>query len=373
MKTALSWTAQFLIVAALGFAAFVFITKNADDSTASFDSTEIAEATLNLPVATLTPQSVTPQYVSLAKVEEWQSSTLGSQATGRVVWTCDCFEEGQMVTAGTRLLQIDATSYERDLVDREKDLGNTEADLIVAEIETVQARENYARLDLGEPNDIVLKIPELNAAKLAVLSSRAALTIAQKNLDETNIVAPFTGIISQVGALYGDLIGNGANLGTLVGTDVFRVRFPILENQLSLAQVGEDIAIETSTEPVITKTGIIKAIDIDIDQDTRLNSVIVSVQAPLDGAVLRLGRFVNGTFIGQPLSNVFAIPLIALDNESQYYQIGPDNRLIPVSAIALYRDFESVYVDAGDRANIQIVTGNAIGLREGMLVQGYEE
>lgn len=373
MKTIIGWIVQFLVVAALGFGVFLFLKQTGGETQSAIGAGRIEEATLNLPVINLTPQTVTPEYVSLAKVEEWQSSTLASQATGRVVSVCACFEEGQLVSQGTRLIQIDTASYEREIVDREKDLSNARADLVVAEVETEQARENYARLNLGEPNDIVLKIPELTAATLAVESADAALTIARKGLDETTVVAPFSGIITAAAVNQGDLVSNGANLGTIVGTNTFKVRFPILENQLSLARIGAEISVETTTDPMIRKTAIIKAIDIDIDQSTRLNSVIVAVQEPLEGEVLRLGRFVNGTFSSPPITNVFAIPLIALNNQTQFYEIGNDGRLMAVDTTPVYRDFRSIYVDAGDRDKVQIVSGNVLGLRTGMLVQGYEQ
>lgn len=373
MKNALSWILQIIVVGALAFGAFKFLTKTEPQDEAVTATALAQEATLNLPVETLSPLDITPEYVSLAKVEEWQSSTLASEATGRVVWVCDCFEEGQYVEAGKSLLQIDNTSYTRDVVDREKDLVNARAGLLEAEADTEQARENYAALDLGEPNDIVLKLPELEAARLIVTSANAALEIAQNRLDETTIIAPYSGIISKTGATMGDLIGNGANLGTLVGTDQFLVRFPILENQLSLAQVGAEIQVETTTQPMFMKTGIIKSIDIDIDASTRLNSVLVAVQNPLEGDVLRLGRFVNGTFVGQTLSDVFAIPLIALDNEMQFFQIGEDQRLVATKVTPIYRDFTAVYIAADGRDTLNIVTGNVLGLREGMRVQGYQQ
>lgn len=373
MKTFFSWVLQLIVVAALGYGAFIYFTKQPVEGPTGSEDSAVVEATLTLQIATLEPVTVTPEYTSLAMVEEWQSSTLATQAAGRVIWTCACFEEGQVVEAGTRLLSIDATSYNRDVVERQKDLGNAVANLTEAEAETEQARENYARLDLGEPNDIALKIPERNAARLAVTAAEAALAIAQDKLDETNVIAPYSGLISAVGVTTGDLIGNGANLGTIIGTDVFRVRFPILENQLPLAQIGAEIRIETTTLPVIVKTGIVRAIDVNIDAATRLNSVIVAVQNPLEDEVLRIGRFVNGVFIGQPVENVFAVPLIALDNEMNYFQVGPDSRLIRTTATPVYRDFGAIYIDAGDIDTITIVTGNALGLRAGMLVQGYDE
>lgn len=373
MKTAISWILQLLIIGALGFGAVKFLKKTDDADSAPEQAISVDEATLNLPIEVLTPLSVTPEYTSLAKVEEWQSSNLATTAAGRVIWVCDCFEEGLHVTAGTRLLQIDPISYNRDVVDREKDLVNARAKLTQAEAETQQARENYARLDLGEPSDIALKLPELEAATLVVTSAEAALAIARDKLSETNIVAPYTGIISKVGATTGDLISNGSNLGTLIGTDVFKVRFPILDSQLSLAKVGAEILVETTTQPMITKTGIIKAIDIGIDQSTRLNTVIVAIQTPTKGEVLRIGRFVNGTFAGTPVVNVFAVPLISLDNEMHFFQIGTDNRLIRTSVQPVYRDLNAVYIDAGSQSELRIVTGNALGLRDGMMAQGYEQ
>lgn len=372
MKTALSWILQLIIVAALGFAAVKYVRLPKPEKVT--DTGEVVvETAVTLPVETLTPQTIAREYVSLAKVEEWQSSTLATQASGRVIWTCECFEEGQAVEAGTRLLQIDPTPYNRDVLDRQKDLLNARAKLTEAEAETSQARENYARLDLGEPNDIALKLPELEAAKLAVTSAEAALDIANDKLAETDITAPYAGILSKVGATTGDLIGNGANLGTLVGTDVFMVRFPMLENQLALAEIGREIRIETTTQPVIVKTGVVKAIEIDIDQTTRLNSVIVAVEGPLLGDVLRIGRFVNGTFTGAPLVDVFAVPLVALDNEMNYYVVGSDDRLEQRHADPVYRDFGAVYLDAGAQDALRIVTGSVLGLRAGMLVRGYDK
>lgn len=372
MKTAANWILQLVIVAVLGYGAFVFFTKTNTDEGVEQAAPNTEEATLNLPVEILHPMAITPEYTSLAKVEEWQSSGLGTTASGRVVWVCECYEEGQVVEAGTRLLQIDTSLYKRDVINREKDLVNARTKAVQAEAEVTLARENYARLDLGAPSDIALKLPELEVARLAVDAAEAALSIARDQLAETDITAPFSGIISNAGVSVGDLVNNGANLGTLVGTETFRVRFPILENQLSLVNIGTEIHIETTTRPMIEKVGIVKAIDIDIDQTTRLNSVIVAVQSPLEGEVLRIGRFVNGTFVGTPIVDVFALPIIALDNEMYYYQLDQDNRLLRIKATPLYRDFRAVYIAADGLESLSIVTENVLGLRAGMLVQGYE-
>ncbi len=373
MKTFLSWVAQIAALVALGYGAFLFLTKTDDETTAQIDQPEAAAATLNLPVVTLEPVSVTPHYVSLGKVEAWQSSNLATQANGRIVWVCECFEEGAQVSAGQRLLQVDDTAYRRDVLEREKDLGNARAALVSARADTEQARENYARLDLGEPSDVVLKIPELNAAILAVSSAEAALEIAQTALAETVVTAPYRGVISAANVTVGDLVGASSNLGALVGTDRFRVRFPILETQLDLVRIGAQIDITTTTIPVITKAGRIEAIDIDIDSATRLNSVIVSMPDPLEGEAIRLGRFVNGTFSGPTLENLFAIPLTALDIEEQYYTLDDQNRLVPMAADPVYRDFGAVYIPAGEQTQLRIVTGNVLGLRAGMLVSGYSQ
>lgn len=115
------------------------------------------------------------------------------------------FEEGETVTAGQALYQIDDSLYQAALASAKAELASAEASLETARLKA----ERYERLiktgaisqqELDEARS------SLNAGQARVDASRAALETARINLDYTTITAPIDGRIGRSSVTAGALV-----------------------------------------------------------------------------------------------------------------------------------------------------------------------
>jgi RND family efflux transporter MFP subunit len=187
----------------------------------------VTPATSGLAV-NLVPGSVTVQA-------EYQME-LKSEIGGRVVKSE--LDPGLPVAAGTVLVQLDPTDLELDIERIESEqaatrkslaLGSaTRLNLLTARenlenLERMTAAGNYAPAELEKQRRGVRQIEQslaleevANEQKLSVFEN--TLKVKRRQLQKMTITAPFDGVVSQVLARPGDLIGIGSPIAVLIAT-----------------------------------------------------------------------------------------------------------------------------------------------------------
>jgi RND family efflux transporter MFP subunit len=124
-------------------------------------------------------------------------------------------KSGQRVSKGTLLLQLDKTILQARL------------DEAIAEQARAQAEENDAKRDLDRAQELfdrtVSSATELDAAALRHARAQAALAtasarrvIAQENLNNAELRAPFNGVVSSVPGMPGTVVTADCQPKTLV-------------------------------------------------------------------------------------------------------------------------------------------------------------
>jgi membrane fusion protein (multidrug efflux system) len=141
------------------------------------------------------------------------------------------FKEGEVVTAGDLLYEIDPAEFEAQMARASADLAKSRAQQAVAD-------RNYRRGEelLPAGNISASEMDQLTANKLdadaSVQSAKARVKTADVNLSYTRILAPITGRIGRNKFSIGDLVGpNSGTLTTLVSVDPIQVLFQLSEAQ----------------------------------------------------------------------------------------------------------------------------------------------
>ena len=99
---------------------------------------------------------------------------------------------------------------------------------------------------------------------------------AKLNLSYTTLKAPFSGIISTKEVLTnGAYISAGKELGSLINIDKVRIRFDVLESEISSLNVGVPIELKDPSGEI--HTGEVVAISPEIDQKTKTGQIIAEV------------------------------------------------------------------------------------------------
>ena len=202
------------------------------------------------------PAPVTVQTVGKTTIISYQSYPgtvvpleevqLRAEVTGQV--TKILFEEGQTVTKGQQLYEINPRVYRARYGEAQARVAEVEASYAQAQRDA----ERYTRLH--EQNAIAKQayenaLTELESAKTQLEAARATANVAQTNLRFSNITAPFTGTIGITEVELGDLVtANQTTLNTLSTTDPMAIDFEVNEKQLPrLTQL-----LEQPTDSVFT-------------------------------------------------------------------------------------------------------------------------
>jgi RND family efflux transporter MFP subunit len=197
-------------------------------------------------------------------------------------------DNGQAVQKGQLLARIDDTAIRdqwlsaRSLVTSAQNAANVarrdeERTQRLAEAGAVAERE----LDAARQGRI--------AAEAALEDARARLSLAQRQLDNTQIRAPFAGLVSERAASAGDVVQPGTEMVTIVDPSSMRLEASVPSDALASLRVGDPVEFTVNAYPDRTFTGRVERINPTADPNTRQVRIYVAI--PNVG-----GRLVGGLF-----------------------------------------------------------------------------
>lgn len=228
---------------------------------------QVAEA-----VITTRPFSDQIEVLGVARGERSVNITSSSsELITRVLFT-----DGQRVSAGTPLVQLQAREEEAGIIEARAQVGLAE-----------QQYERYA--ELGERGFAPRMMVEQYQAELAV--ARATLQAAQARQGDRSIRAPFSGVLGLSSVTAGTLINPGAVITTLDDIDTIRVDFPIPERYLNVVRAGLPITATADAYGDQEFTGRIALVDTRINETTR--AVTARAEFPNPGGRIRPGMLVR--------------------------------------------------------------------------------
>ncbi len=184
------------------------------------------------------PATVDVAAVARRAVTEWQQYSGRLEAVERVeihpqvsgILTAVHFKDGSLVRKGDMLFTIDPRPFAAEVARAEAQLAAMEARVAytgsdLARGERLQAENAIARRDFDEKQNAARE------AKANLQAARAALKVAQLNLDYTRITAPIAGRVSRAEVTVGNLVapGNGPALTSLVSADRIYAAFDVDE------------------------------------------------------------------------------------------------------------------------------------------------
>lgn len=163
-----------------------------------------------------------PEILSYSgTIEADNTVALGFSVPGRIVSVN--VQEGQHITTGQLLATIETTTYKNAF-----DIANAGLE---------QANDNYKRL-----NELYTKgsLPERDfiAVKVAVAQAIANKNLAAKNLADTKLYAPFTGIITTKSTEKGASAAPGIPVFTIMKTDKVYATVAIAESEIAKFKIG---------------------------------------------------------------------------------------------------------------------------------------
>ncbi|MBX9616042.1 MAG: efflux RND transporter periplasmic adaptor subunit [Caulobacteraceae bacterium] len=230
-----------------------------------------------------------------------------TSATSQLI-TAVMFRDGQRVSAGTPLVQLQA--------------AEEDASIIQARANVVQAEREYERYRVLAERGVAPRVTA-EQAETRLASARAALAAADARRGDSLIRAPFAGTLGLSTVTPGTLISPGAVITTLDDTDVIRVDFPVPERYLSVLRQGLPITATADAYGDDTFSGRIALVDTRINETTR--AVTARAEFPNPGGRIRPGMLMR-VGIQQGLRQATSVPESAIQYEGEgafVYRIAP--------------------------------------------------
>ncbi len=277
---------------------------------------------------------------------------------------------GAEVSEGQPLFQIDRRPYESALLTAQATLAQSEATLSNSHLDTLRYQKLASQQAIAQQIvDTAMSVERQNAAVVA--ANRARVQSAADDLQDTLLVAPFSGRIDVNDLAVGNFVQSGQTvLATMSSVEPVFVQFSMSENEyLRLAQLGRGagsaewgnslklVLSDGSQYPV---AGRIEQVDRGLAQDTGT----LTMKAVFDNPqkVLIPGMFARVVAQGEVRPGAMLIPQRAVQQllgKTFVTVVGPDNKA------------ESRPVTMGPRVGTMWVVEEGLTSADRIVVEGF--
>lgn len=358
------------------------------------------------PVATHAPEIAAPAVRVLPVTSEPVQLTVRTQGSvaprtesdlvpevaGRVVWASPALAAGGFFEAGAPLLRLDRA-------DHEVKLTRAEAALASARSQAELARRNLDRsVRLQQDGLIAATTHEdaQNTSRVAAASLRdaeAALAQARRDLERTELRAPFAGRVREKRVDVGQFVERGTPVARLYAVDYAEVRLPVTDADLAFLDLALDhrgsdapargpgvvLSARFAGADHRWKARVVRT-EGEIDPRSRLVHVVARVDDPYgrpgDGEgrpPLAVGMFVDAAILGRTVDDAVVLPRAALRGEDRVLVVDAQDRLTWRRVTVLRADRDAVVVGAGLADGERVVLSPLEAPVEGMAVRPVVE
>src|SRR5947199_3034566 len=304
------------------------------------------------------------------KIQPKKKVDISADITGRI--TKLAVREGDLVTNGQFLLQIDPTIYEANLQRAQALLSAAQAGAVQARANRDQAQRALGRTkELHQQNPNLISTEQLeqaetandiaeanlNAAEHHVDQSRAAVQEARDNLRKTHITAPMSGRVTRLAVEEGEVAVPGTfskDVGLLLTVSdlsVIQAKVRVDETDVVRVHLGDSVEVSIDAFPDTTFTGRVTKISnssiltatstatgqneraVDYEDEITLNHPPGDVRPDLSATA----RVVTDT-----RKPVLSIPLIAL-TVRENKPVSTENRPVDTTGAHKKKEAEGVF------------------------------
>jgi membrane fusion protein (multidrug efflux system) len=276
-----------------------------------------------------------------------ESVDIAAETSGRIAEIL--FKDGENVAAGAVLFRLDDDLVSAQIADAKARLGLAEANF----------RRNSTLRKSGNVSQSVL-----DAAIAELEQARAAVELANVQLDQLSITAPFAATAGFRSVSLGAYVNAGTPLVHLEKTDRLKVAFSVPELEIGRLALGDKVAFVADALPGETFVATISAIDPSLD----VNGRALKVRADLDNAEgrLRPGLLVRVTVSGPP-RNTVTVPEAAIvpRGDGAIVYLAENNKAREAKVRIGKRAQGTVEIIAGIEAGAQVVVAGNTRLSNG--------
>jgi multidrug efflux pump subunit AcrA (membrane-fusion protein) len=354
-----------------------------------------------------------PRLTVFGEVAAGQETVLRALVQGEIVEAAPAFRNGGVVRKGDLLFRIDPFEYEAAVAETKAQIAETRARIAEAEarlnsekVSLEQDREMWtlrnadaervvrlhkrgnisdksrdqALMDLSQQTQTVARREaaiksedaKLQQQRAALDRQKVALARAERNLERTQLRAPFDGFLSEVSAHEGALLGVNETVARLVGAGSLEAR-----GHLSDAQYGrllKDGGLEGRPAQVRWRVGeetlaydaVVARLTAEIRPETGGVTFYALIDADGLDLPIRPGAFVEISLPDRRFPEAIRLPATAVHDDRRVFVLA-DGRLAERPVRVLARDGDDVILSGdlagGDRVVLTRFSEMAPGLK----------
>ncbi len=261
--------------------------------------------------------------------------------------------EGEAVRAGQVVAKMDSTEYEAKLAQARGNLNSAKAQQEIA----AKARDNNAALvERGfiSKNAFDNSASQYAGAKASVDAAQGALDVAQKQLNDTVLRAPISGLVSARNAQPGEKVSPDYKLLEIVNLQKMELEAAVPASEIARIAIGQSVRLHIEGMPQSFDG---KVVRINPAAQAGSRSIPVYVQVANPNNQLRAGMFAEGKLVLNSKPGVLALPHSAVRRDGNgAYVFTVDNGKIARKPVNTGSEGQS-----GDEPRIEIVSGLDFG------------
>ncbi|MDX2322356.1 MAG: efflux RND transporter periplasmic adaptor subunit [Moritella sp.] len=334
---------------------------------------QVADNQLTVEVIAITASDFQVTLKTNGIIQPRSQAGIASQVSGTVTKVSPEFISGGFFNAGDTLLSVDDRDYIIAVKIAAAALIEAKLTLTEEQAKSKQAQRDWLRLSRkGEPNDLVLRKPQLASANASLASAQAQLEQAQLNLQRTKITAPYAGRVLTKHADIGQFVTIGTVLADIYATDQVEVRLPLNSQQQNYIQLPEQFKQNSNSYyPPVNITaqfgnkgyrwsGKLTRTEGALDTKSRQLYTVATIENPYgrdnrNKPALKIGQFVSAEIAGNVLHNIFILPTTSVYEGDQVI-VFKDGQLNRKDINVIWRDSRNTIVDAGVYTGELLVT-----------------
>ncbi len=317
---------------------------------------------------TMAPQDYQVVIESFGTVKPRTQSSLVTQVSGQILYISPNFREGGTFKKGELLVKLDNRDYQAEVKIARAAVFSASQALAEEKARSKQALTDWNRLANGEqPTDLVLRKPQLEAAKASLMSAQAQLEVKEIALERSQIIAPFNGRLLTKNVDMGQVVSTNTELASIYATDYVEIRLPINNNDLSLMTLPEaynaadiiGVVFNSSLVGNQQWQGEVIRSEAAIDNSSQQLYVVAQINEPFNvndqqPIPIKIGQYLTANIEGNIIKDALVVPNNTIYQGSYVYVV-EEGKLFRKDINILWQNNDEAIIDKGLNAGEELV------------------
>lgn len=349
MNSTLKKTGLAVIIIAVGIGGMIGIKATAEEKK------EKVKVDTRPSVSVQNAESINYDVVikSNGEVRPFESTAMSAQVSGEVISWHPNFVEGGLVKRGDVLFTIEADLYDAAVLQAESEVSRAQATLIEEQARADVAKREAKNLPASKVTDLYLRKPQLLSAQAALKSAQSRLKIANKDLNNTIITAPYDALIVSRDVGVGQYVNKGVQVARLNNIERAEVVFPIAGFDATFlpSRIANTPAtiVSRGAEKTLRQGIIVRDLG-RVDQATRMTHLVVQIDDPYslktNAPRIKFGTYVEVNFNGKTITNVFKVAQ-SLVNKRSIWLLDDNNKMVSKPVNVVREEGAFFYINEG--------------------------